>query len=91
MLHYGGNTWYAIVYDMMKIKLGLFYFWWWIDVEKRYKVSFAKESENRASMKGPVHGIHSKANGGGQGLKTVLREVECKTAESTARVFVWNY
>ena len=51
-------------------------------------MSFAKESENRASMKGPVHGIHPMANGGGKGLKTVLREVECKTAESTARVFV---
>ncbi|EYU31505.1 hypothetical protein ABFS82_07G071400 [Erythranthe guttata] len=59
------------------------------DVEKRYNVSFAKERENRAYMEGPSHGIHPMANGGGQGLKTVLREVDCKPAvASTARVFV---
>ncbi|CAK7348918.1 unnamed protein product [Dovyalis caffra] len=47
------------------------------DVEKRYGISFATESENRAYMKGPDQGIHPLANGGGQGLNTSLREVEC--------------
>lgn len=61
-----------------------------VDVEKRYNMSFAKERENRAYMKGLDHGIHPMANGGGRGLKTVLREVDCKPAETTgaARVFV---
>ncbi|XP_044500633.1 oil body-associated protein 1A-like [Mangifera indica] len=50
------------------------------DVEKRYGVSFAKESENRAHMTGPEHGIHPLANAAGKGLKTTLRETDCKTA-----------
>ncbi|KAI3823120.1 hypothetical protein L1987_04550 [Smallanthus sonchifolius] len=61
------------------------------DVETRYGVSFEKERENRAYMDGLVHGIHPKANGAGVGLKTVLREIECKTCgqpESVPRVFV---
>ncbi|KAL8527204.1 hypothetical protein ACS0TY_005182 [Phlomoides rotata] len=58
------------------------------DVESRYNVSFAKERENRAYMKGPDNGIHPMANGGGQGLKTVLREVDCKPVESAPRIFV---
>ncbi|KAL0403716.1 UNVERIFIED_CONTAM: Oil body-associated protein 1A [Sesamum radiatum] len=61
------------------------------DVENRYNISFAKERENRAYMTGPAHGIHPMANGGGKGLQTVLREVECKPAgvdHSAARVFV---
>ncbi|KDP32564.1 hypothetical protein JCGZ_13114 [Jatropha curcas] len=48
------------------------------DVENRYGVSFEKERENRAYMKGPDHGIHPLANGGGKGLRTSLREVDCK-------------
>ncbi|KAL8227324.1 hypothetical protein R6Q57_017156 [Mikania cordata] len=61
------------------------------DVESRYSVSFEKERENRAYMKGLTHGIHPKANGAGTGLKTVLREIECKPScqpESAHRVFV---
>ncbi|XP_073046671.1 oil body-associated protein 1A-like [Primulina eburnea] len=59
------------------------------DVEKRYNVSFAKERENRAYMEGPAGGIDPMANGGGQGLRTVLKEVDCNPAtRSTARVFV---
>ncbi|KAL8143851.1 hypothetical protein V2J09_016883 [Rumex salicifolius] len=65
------------------------------DVEKKFKVNFGKERENRAYMKGPEHGIDPRANGGGRGLQTVLREVECgpKDAPGTgsgapARVFV---
>ncbi|KAK6125304.1 hypothetical protein DH2020_040952 [Rehmannia glutinosa] len=58
------------------------------DMEKRYNVSFAAEKENRAYMKGLAHGIHPMANGGGKGLETVLREVDCKPVESVARVFV---
>lgn len=57
-------------------------------MEKRYNLSFSKERENRAYMEGPKHGIHPMANGGGKGLQTVLREVECKPEESVARVFV---
>lgn len=51
-------------------------------------MSFEKEREDRAYMTGPVHGIHPLANGGGKGVKTVLREVECKPIESVPRVFV---
>lgn len=58
------------------------------DCEKRYGMSFEKEREDRAYMTGPVHGIHPLANGGGKGVKTVLREVECKPIESVPRVFV---
>ncbi|KAF5752534.1 hypothetical protein HS088_TW01G00449 [Tripterygium wilfordii] len=59
------------------------------DVEKRYKVSFEKERESRASMEGPELGIHPMANGGGTGLKTVLRETDCKPPiRSSHRVFV---
>ncbi|KAL6565755.1 Oil body-associated protein 1A [Orobanche hederae] len=58
------------------------------DVEKRYNVSFAVEKEKRAYMEGPTHGIHPMANGGGCGLKTVLREVDCKPVGSVPRVFV---
>ncbi|GAA0186169.1 hypothetical protein LIER_33457 [Lithospermum erythrorhizon] len=58
------------------------------DVEKRYNVSFEKESENRKNITGPEHGIHPKANAAGKGLKTVLREIDCKPVESSPRVFV---
>ncbi|KAL3734256.1 hypothetical protein ACJRO7_023582 [Eucalyptus globulus] len=58
------------------------------DVEKRFGVSFRKERENRAYMKGLEHGIHPLANAAGKGLETQLREVECKPAESVPRVFV---
>ncbi|XP_073138924.1 oil body-associated protein 1A-like [Henckelia pumila] len=60
------------------------------DVEKRYNVSFAMERENRAYMKGPDGGIDRMANGGGRGLQTVLKEVECgaPAVGSGARVFV---
>ncbi|KAI3924012.1 hypothetical protein MKW92_027483 [Papaver armeniacum] len=58
------------------------------DVEKRFNVSFDAERENRAYMKGPEHGIHHLANGGGKGIKTVLRETDCKPVESVPRVFV---
>ncbi|KAA8548329.1 hypothetical protein F0562_000013 [Nyssa sinensis] len=58
------------------------------DVEKGFGVSFDKERENRAYMTGPAHGIHPLANGGGKGLKTVLREVDCKPVDSVPRVFV---
>uniref|UniRef100_A0A5B7BZE9 Oil body-associated protein 1A n=1 Tax=Davidia involucrata TaxID=16924 RepID=A0A5B7BZE9_DAVIN len=58
------------------------------DVEKRFGISFDKERENRAYMTGPAHGIHPLANGGGKGLKTVLREVDCKPVDSVPRVFV---
>ncbi|KAJ0606170.1 putative Oil body-associated protein [Helianthus annuus] len=61
------------------------------DVESRYGVSFEKERANRAYMEGPTHGIHPKANAAGIGLKTVLREIECKPSaqsESVPRVFV---
>ncbi|KAM7280164.1 hypothetical protein ACFE04_007298 [Oxalis oulophora] len=54
------------------------------DLEKRYGVDVAKERENRAYMTGPDHGIHPMANGGGEGLQTVLRETDCKPP----RVFV---
>lgn len=57
-------------------------------VEQKYNHNFVKERENRAYMKGPEHGIHPLANGGGKGLRTELREVECKPVDSVARVFV---
>lgn len=31
-------------------------------------------------MTGPEHGIHPLANAAGKGLKTTLRETDCKTA-----------
>ncbi|XP_059292930.1 oil body-associated protein 1A-like [Lycium ferocissimum] len=58
------------------------------DVEKRFGVSFSEEREKRAYMEGPAHGIHPLANAGGKGIKTVLREVDCKPVESVPRVFV---
>ncbi|CAH9062577.1 unnamed protein product [Cuscuta epithymum] len=58
------------------------------DVEKRFKVSFAKEREKRAYMSGPESGVHPLANGGGKGIRTVLREVDCKPVASVPRVFV---
>ncbi|KAK9072496.1 hypothetical protein SSX86_008930 [Deinandra increscens subsp. villosa] len=62
------------------------------DVETRYSVSFEKERQNRAYMEGLAHGIHPKANAAGVGLKTVLREIECKPSgqpePSVHRVFV---
>lgn len=63
------------------------------DVESRYGVSFQKERENRAYMEGLSLGIHPKANAAGIGLKTVVREIECKpsghpTLEPIPRVFV---
>ncbi|KAK1429004.1 hypothetical protein QVD17_11203 [Tagetes erecta] len=48
------------------------------DMESRYGVTFEKERENRAYMEGLAHGVHPKANAAGIGLKTVLREIECK-------------
>ncbi|KAF4378385.1 hypothetical protein CsatB_026410 [Cannabis sativa] len=50
------------------------------DVQKRFGVNYEEEREKRAYMKGPDHGIHPKANGGGKGLKTVLRETDCGPA-----------
>ncbi|EEF43767.1 conserved hypothetical protein [Ricinus communis] len=58
------------------------------DVENRYGISFEKEREKRAYMKGPDLGIHPLANGAGKGVKTLLREVDCKPIESVPRVFV---
>ncbi|OIV98472.1 hypothetical protein TanjilG_16799 [Lupinus angustifolius] len=58
---------------------------------KRMGVDFEKERKDREYMTGPVHGVHPLANGGGKGLKTVLREVELKHDElphSANRVFV---
>ncbi|KAE8022919.1 hypothetical protein FH972_008680 [Carpinus fangiana] len=57
-------------------------------VEKRYGISVNKERENRAHITGPTHGIHPLANGGGKGLITELREVDCKPTDSVPRVFV---
>ncbi|KAK9078970.1 hypothetical protein SSX86_000639 [Deinandra increscens subsp. villosa] len=48
------------------------------DMETRYGVSFEKEKENRANIESLAHGVHPKANAAGIGLKTVLREIECK-------------
>ncbi|XP_059630337.1 oil body-associated protein 1A-like [Cornus florida] len=58
------------------------------DLEKRYNISMEEERKNRVHMTGPAHGIHPLANGGGKGLKTVLREVDCKPVDSVPRVFV---
>lgn len=63
------------------------------EIETRYGVSFEKERQNRAYMEGLAHGIHPKANANGVGLKTVLREIECKPSghpslEPVPRVFV---
>jgi len=59
------------------------------DVEKRYGVDFLEERKNRAYMEGLKHGIHPLANAAGKGLRTVLRETDCKPpAESGPRVFV---
>lgn len=58
------------------------------DVENKYNVSFDKERENRKNMSGPMHGIHPLANAGGKGIKTVLRETDCKPVDSVPRVFV---
>ncbi|KAK1379466.1 oil body-associated protein 1A [Heracleum sosnowskyi] len=58
------------------------------DVETRYNVCFDSERENRKSMTGPMHGIHPMANAGGKGIKTVLRETDCKPVGSVPRVFV---
>ncbi|GMY32190.1 oil body-associated protein 1A-like [Fagus crenata] len=57
-------------------------------IESRYGISVSKERENRAYMSGPTHGIHPLANGGGKGLKTELREIDCKPTDSVPRVFV---
>lgn len=57
-------------------------------MEKRYGVSFSEEREKRAYMTGPVHGRHPLANAAGKGLKTVLRETDCKPLDSVPRVFV---
>ncbi|GER27857.1 hypothetical protein STAS_03591 [Striga asiatica] len=65
------------------------------DVERRYNVKFGEEREKRVNMEGPSQGIHPMANGGGQGVQTVVREVDCKPAavasdasHGAARVFV---
>ncbi|KAG8086468.1 hypothetical protein GUJ93_ZPchr0010g10354 [Zizania palustris] len=53
-------------------------------VEEKFGVSFQKESENRAYMRGPEHGIHPLANAAGKGLKTDLREVDLPATTTTA-------
>ncbi|KAE8698056.1 dCTP pyrophosphatase 1-like [Hibiscus syriacus] len=58
------------------------------NVEKRFGVSIEKERAKRVELKGPDHGIHPLANGGGNGLIPKLREVDCKPADSVPRVFV---
>uniref|UniRef100_UPI001CB8DF05 oil body-associated protein 1A-like n=1 Tax=Erigeron canadensis TaxID=72917 RepID=UPI001CB8DF05 len=63
------------------------------DVESRYGIFYDKERHNREYMEGLAHGIHPKANAAGIGLKTVLREIECKPSghpslEPVPRVFV---
>lgn len=58
------------------------------ETEKQFGVSVEKERESRAYMKGPDHGIHPLANGGGKGLKLEVREVDLKPVESVPRVFV---
>jgi hypothetical protein len=45
-------------------------------VEKKFGVSFQKETEIRAYMSGPEHGIHPLANAAGKGFKTEIREVD---------------
>ncbi|CAK9309766.1 unnamed protein product [Citrullus colocynthis] len=57
-------------------------------VEKRYGVSFDEERKKREYMSGPEHGVHPMANGGGEGLKTELRETMMPLAASIPRVFV---
>ncbi|KAL0560236.1 hypothetical protein IC582_000636 [Cucumis melo] len=57
-------------------------------VEKRYGVSFEGERKKREYMSGPAHGVHPMANGGGEGLKTELRETMIPSAASIPRVFV---
>lgn len=58
------------------------------EVEKRYGVSFDEERKKREYMSGPEHGVHPMANGGGEGLKTELRETMMPLAASIPRVFV---
>ncbi|GLT90168.1 hypothetical protein SLE2022_081140 [Rubroshorea leprosula] len=58
------------------------------NAEKQLGISLAEERGEREYMKGPTHGIHLLASGGGKGLKTELRETECKPADSVPRVFV---
>ncbi|XP_020975912.1 oil body-associated protein 1A [Arachis ipaensis] len=61
------------------------------DCGKRLGVDHEKERMNREYMKGPEHGIDPLANGGGKGLKTVLREVHLPNNQpppSATRVFV---
>ncbi|KAF7837069.1 oil body-associated protein 1A-like [Senna tora] len=60
-------------------------------VEQRFGIELEKERKNREYMTGPQHGIHPLANGGGKGIKTVLREVPCcadANPDATARIFV---
>ncbi|XP_047312240.1 oil body-associated protein 1A-like [Impatiens glandulifera] len=58
------------------------------EVENRYGVSFEDERVKRVDMKGPDHGLHPLANAAGKGLKTVLRETDCKPVGSVPRAFV---
>lgn len=58
------------------------------EVEKRYGVSFDEERKKREYMSGPEYGVHPMANGGGEGLKTELRETMMPLAASIPRVFV---
>ncbi|XP_052191274.1 oil body-associated protein 1A-like [Diospyros lotus] len=58
------------------------------DVQKEFGVSFVKERENRAYMTGLANGIHPLANAAGKGLKTVLRETDCKPVDAVPRVVV---
>lgn len=63
------------------------------EVESHFAIHYQKERENRAYMEGLSQGIHPKANAAGVGLKTVLREIECKPSghpslEPVPRVFV---
>lgn len=60
-----------------------------VDVEKHYGVNFMEERKNRAYMEGLEYGMHPLANAAGKGLRTVLRETDCKPPlESVPRVFV---
>ncbi|XP_065867737.1 oil body-associated protein 1B-like [Euphorbia lathyris] len=58
------------------------------DVEKRYGVCFEEERKKREYMEGPELGVHPMADGAGKGLKTVVREVNCKPLDTVPRVFV---
>ncbi|KAI4334864.1 hypothetical protein L6164_013572 [Bauhinia variegata] len=61
------------------------------DCEERFGVNIEEHRKKRAYIRGPVHGIHPLANGGGKGLKTVLREVPCNpapTPDTATRLFV---